>query len=236
MRLRSVLPLGILAVSALALAAQAMDLKWTPKVGDKATYKIDGTFEIENLGEIKLGGSRTETITSVDTDKIVADSTSNMTANVMGNELPVPASTESVSSKPDGTVIEIKANGTVVPSAAMRLAHITMFAYPTRPIAVGDTWNADVKKDDKLDLPGYKIEYKLVGEEKVADWDVWKVTAKGAETEGDAPSKVDATFWVNKKDGSMVRSLSKLTDIVFPGPEGQPIPPLSGTMDITRTS
>ena len=236
MRLRTVLPLGILALTALALAAQAMELKWTPKVGDKSTYKIDGTFEIEGIGEIKLGGSRTETITSVDADKIVADSTSNMTANVMGNELPVPATTESVTSKPDGTVIEIKANGTVVPSAGMRLAHVTMFAYPTKPVAVGDTWNVDVKMNEKLDLPGYKIEYKLVGEEKVANWDVWKVTAKGGETEGEAPSKVDATFWVDKKDGSVVRSLSKLTDIVFPGPEGQPIPPLSGTMDVTRKS
>ena len=216
MRLRTVLPLGILAISAFALAAQAMELKWTPKVGDKATYKIDGSFEIEGLGEIKLGGSRVETITSVDAEKIVSESATTMIPNVMGNEMDAVKSKEMVTAKPDGTVIEVKENDKVVPPAALRLAHITMFAYPTKPVDVNDTWTVEGAKDEKLDLPGYKIEYKLVGAEKVGAWDVWKVTAKGSEIEGDLPSTVQATFWVSKTDGSMVRSLSQLSNIVFP--------------------
>ena len=233
MRLRTVLPLGVLAVSALALAVQGMDLKWTPKVGDKANYKIDGTFDIEGIGEIKLGGTRVETVKTVDADKIVSESVSKLTVNAMGNEFPAPDSRESVTSKPDGTLVDVKVNDQPAPSVALRLAHITMFAYPTKPVAVNDTWTTEGKKDEKLDLPGYKIEYKLVGEEKVGGWDVWKVTAKGGEIEGETPSKVDATYWVNKADGSIVRSLSQLKDIVYPGPNDQPIP-LSGKMDITR--
>ena len=228
------LPLGFFAVTALAFAAQAMDLKWTPKVGDMATYKINGTFEIEGLGEIVLGGSRTETVKSVDADKIVTESLSKMTATAMGNELPVPESKETTVCKPDGTVLEVKENDKPTPGAAMRLAHITMFSYPAAPVSVGDTWTAMGAKDEKLDMPGYKIEYKLVGEEKVGTWDVWKVTAKGAETEGSTPTKVESTYWVNKKDGSMVRSLSQLTDASFPGPEGVEIPPMSGKMELTR--
>lgn len=234
MRLRTLLPLGLLAVSALALAAQAMDLKWTPKVGDKATYKIVGNFDLAGIGEITLGGSRTETVKSVDADKIVTVSSSKMTANAMGNEVPVPESTETTTSKPDGTVLEVKIGDAAPTGGAMRLAHITMFVYPSKPVSVGDTWTTAAPKDEKLDLPGYKIEYKLVGEEKVGDWDAWKVTGKGSEVEGDTPTKVEATFWLDKKDGTIVRSLSQLTDAVFPGPADQQIPPLSGKMELVR--
>ena len=235
MKLRTALPAALLALSALALAVQAMELKWSPKAGDKATYKIDGLFELPGMGDIKLGGTREATVTSVDGDKVVVTSTTKMTANAMGNEFPVPQSTEVETSKPDGTLTELKVDDKVQSGNALRLAHMSMFAYPGKAVVVNDTWTAQGEKDEKADLPGYKIEYKLVGEEKVGTWDTWKVTAKGAETEGATPTKVDATYWIDKKDGSMVRSLAQLTDAVFPGPSGgMEIPPLSGKMDVTR--
>ncbi len=235
MRLRTTLPAVLLAVSALALAAQALDLKWSPKVGDKANYKVEGTFDLAGMGEIKLSGTRTETVTSVDGDKIVLTSNSKLAANAMGNEVPIPDSTEVTTVKPDGTVSEIKLNGADGGGSAMRLARATMLVYPSKPIAVGDAWTAEGKKDEKADLPGYKLDFKLVGEEKVGTWDTWKITAKGGEVEGATPTKVEATYWIDKKDGSMVRSLAQLTDAVFQGPGGGiEIPPLSGKMDVTR--
>lgn len=236
MRLRTTLPPLLLAASALALAAaQAMDLKWTPKAGDKANYKVDGSFDLAGAGEIKLTGTRTESVTSVDADKIVVTSTSKLAANVMGNDVPVPESTETMTVKPDGTVTAVKVNEADAGNSGIRLAHVTMFVYPGKPVAVGDSWTATGPKDEKADLPGYKIEFKLVGDEKVGTWDTWKVTAKGGETEGATPTKVDGTYWIDKKDGTIVRSLSQLTDVVFSGGGGgQEIPPLSGKMDITR--
>ena len=236
MRLRSVLPLGLLAVSALALAAQAMTLKWTPKTGDKMTYKVTGTFDLAALGgDIKLTGTQTEEVKSVDADKVVIENSSKMTANAMGNEIPVPETKETVTTKPDGTVTEVKVNDTVT-GGAMRLARVTMFVWPSKPVAVGDSWTAEGPKDEKADVPGYKIDFKLVGDEKVDTFDTWKVSVDGGETEGETKTKINGTVWIDKKDGSVVKSLSKLTDAVFPGSAnaGVEIPPLSGTMEIVR--
>ena len=237
MRLRSVLPLGLLAVSALALAAQAMTLKWTPKTGDKMTYKVTGTFDLAALGgEIKLTGTQAEEVKSVDADNIVVANTSKMTANAMGNEIPVPEATETVTTKLDGTVTEVKVNDAVATGSAMRLARVTMFIWPSKPVAVGDSWTAEGTKDEKADVPGYKIDFKLVGDEKVDTFDTWKVSVEGGETEGETKTKISGTVWIDKKDGSVVKSLSKLTDAVFPGSAnaGVEIPPLSGTMEIVR--
>ena len=231
MKLRATLPLGLLALTALALAAQGIDLKWSPKVGDKATYKIDGKFEIPGIGDITLGGTRSEEVTKIDGDKVTATGTSKMTANAMGNDIPVPESKETTVSKIDGTVLELKVEGQDdAAGASMRISHVTALIFPGKPVAINDTWTAQAKKDEKLDIPGYKIEYKLIGEEKVDAWDTYKITSKGGETEGDAPTKVEATFWVEKSTGNVVKSTAKLTDALF-SPQA---PPLSGTMVTLR--
>ena len=229
MRLRSIVPLGVLAVSALALAAQAMEIKWSPKVGDKANYKIAGTFDLPGAGEIKLDGTRAEEIKSVSEDKVVAESTSNMTASVAGNEIPVPESKETLTSKPDGSLLELKI-GDGSAAGGMRLARASAFIYPSKPVAVGDTWTVEMPKDEKADLPGVKIEYKLVGEEKVGDWNTWKITSKGGEIEGDQPTKVEATTWIRKENGALVRSVAQMSDAVF----SAEVPPLSGKLEINR--
>lgn len=231
MKLRSTLPLGLIALSALALAAQGIDLKWTPKVGDKASYKVSGAFELPGAGEITLTGTRSEEVTKVEADKIVTTSTAKMTANAMGNEIPVPDSKETTTSKPDGSVLEIKIEGQdEAAGPSLRIAHVSMFVLPGKPIAIGDTWTTEGKKDEKLDVPGYKLEFKLEGEEKIASWDTYKITSKGGETEGEAPTKIDATFWIEKSTGALVKSTAKLTDALF-SPQ---VPPLSGKLDVVR--
>ncbi len=151
MRLRSALPFGLLALSALALAAQAMDLKWTPKVGDKMTYKITGNFELGGAGEITLGGTRTEEVKSVDADKVVTSGTTKMTANAMGNEIPVPETNETTTQKLDGSVVDVKVGDAAPTGSSMRLAHVSMLVYPSKPVAVGDTWTSTGAKSAMAD-------------------------------------------------------------------------------------
>lgn len=230
MKLRATLPLGLLAFSVLAFAAQGIDLKWTPKVGDKASYKIAGTFEIPGAGDVKISGTRVEEISKIDGDIVTSTSSSKMSAEVMGNEIPIPDSKEMTKSKLDGTVTEVRVDDKEPTGNGLRLAHISMLVFPGKAIAINDTWTATGEKDEKLDVPGYKIEYKLVGEEKIGDWDTYKITSKGGETEGAAPTKVDGTFWVEKSTGVVVKGVSQLTDAVF-DPQ---YPALSGKMEINR--
>lgn len=231
MRLRSVLPLGLLAVSALALAAQAMDLKWSPKVGDKASYKVTGKFEMGGAGDIEIGGTRTEEIKSVDANSVVTSETDKLTVNAMGNDIPVPETTATVTLKPDGTATDVKSGENQASAgSALRIVHLGSLIYPSKPVAVNDTWDATGVKDEKLDVPGYKITFKLVGDEKVGTTDTWKITGTGGETEGESKATVEATYWVDKTNGNVVRAYLKLANALL-SPEA---PPLTGTMDLLR--
>ena len=229
MRLRTILPLGILAVSALALAVQAMDLKWMPKAGDKLNYKVAGTFEVPGAGEITLEGSRSEEVTSVAADKITVTSLSKQKVNAMGTEIPVPDATATTVYKPDGSVLELKV-GDESAGGGMRMVRLSSFVFPTKSVPVGEGWTVEAPKDEKADLPGYKVDYKLVGEEKIGTWDTWKITSKGGEIEGTQPTKIESTTWVEKSTGTLVKSTAQVTDALF-SPQA---PPLSGKLEIVR--
>ncbi len=228
MRLRASLPLGLLALSALALAAQGITLKRTPKVGDKASYKVTGTFELQGV-DVTLKGTTTEEVLKVDNDTVTTKSVAKAVATVMGTDNEMPDATETTTAKLDGTPVEIKA-GDTVSGPGLRLANINLLYLPATPVEMNGTWTAEGKKDEKKDVPGYKINYKLVGEEKVGDWDTYKITAEGGETEGASPTKVKATYWIEKSTGATVRSLAELTDAVF----DPKFPPLTGKMDVVR--
>lgn len=223
--------MGLMALSVLAYAAQGIVVKLTPKVGDKSEYAIAGTFEVAGA-EAKLTGTRSEEILKVEADSITSQGKTKLSINVMGQDIDQPESTETTKTKLDGTVIEVKQGDTPAEGGALRLAHLNTLLYPSKPLAVGDTWTMEVKKDEKADMPGYKVDFKLEGEEKVGKWDTYKITAKGGETEGAQPTKIKSTYWIEKTNGSLVHSLSELTDAVF----RSDVPPVSGKMDIIRKS
>ncbi|RYG22635.1 hypothetical protein EON82_16495 [bacterium] len=229
MNRRAVLPMGLMALSVLAFAAQGIVIKYSPKVGDKANYAITGTFEVSGA-EVKLTGTRAEEVTKLEDDTVTTKGTTKISVNVMGQDMDQPESVETTKTKLDGTLVEVKQGEALAEGGALRLARVNTFLYPSKPLAVGDTWTMELKKDEKADLPGVKVDFKLEGEEKVGKWDTYKISGNGGESEGSQPTKIKATYWIDKASGGMIHSLSELTDAVF-RPE---VPPLSGKMDILR--
>ena len=226
MRLRALLPLGLLAFSALSLA-QGITLQRTPKVGDKMTYKMNGTFSVSGV-DVVLSGTTLDEVTAVDNGLVTTKSTTKMGVDVMGQHTDVPDTTATSTQKLDGTVTEVKVGDAAPVAAGMRLANLNMLFLPSKPVAIGDTWTSEAKKDDKLGTPGYKLEYKLVGEDKVGAVDTYKITATGGETDGDSPSKVTATYWIDKATGKTVRSLAEYTGVIFDAK----YPALDGKMEL----
>lgn len=229
MKPRAFLPLGLVALSVLAYAAQGVVIKRAPKVGDKANYKLTGNFEVAGA-EVVLSGTTDEEVTKVEGDSFSMKATTKMSINVMGQDMPQEPSTVTSTTKLDGTIVEVKNGETPGDGSSLRIAHLnTLYLSPTA-VANDATWTLEGKKDEKLDTPGYKLEFKLVGEEKVGKYDTYKITSTGGETEGETPTKVKATYWIEKSTGNTVRALTELTDAVF-RPE---VPPLSGKMDVVR--
>lgn len=228
MKLRTALPLGLLALSALALAAQGVVLKRSPKAGDKATYKMTAKFDMGGA-DVAVSGTMTEEVKKVEGDTVTTDSSSKATVTFGGSDNDLPETKETSVTKLDGTLVSVKSGDKEAGADAIRLARLNLLVLPATPVEPNGTWSTEGKKDDKLGTPGYKIDYKLVGEDKVGAWDAYKIEVNGKETDGDSPSKWKATYWIAKTDGNLLRSVSDVTDVTY-GPGIT----LSGKIEINR--
>lgn len=232
MNRRLLLPLGVLTLSVLAYAAQGVVLKRTPRVGDKANYAIKGTMNVQSLGaEVTLSGSSTEEVTQVDGEKYTTKSVTKMKGNVAGQEVPLSdGDEEETTTLLDGTFVGSKAGEHDASSTDTRIDRLLTLFLSAKSVEKDEAWTYEGKHDDKLDIPALKITYKFVGEEKVDQWDTYKISGEGAETEGSLPAKIKTIYWIDKANGGVVKSHAEFTDAVF-DPE---IGVVSGSMDITR--
>lgn len=227
MKRRAFLPIGLVALSVLAYAAQGVVLKRTPKVGDKASYTVKGAMTVQGL-DVALTGTSTEEVTKVDDEKFTVKSSSKMSVSVAGADQPLPDSSQETTTKLDGTLVELLAEAKPGTPSAIRLGHLNTLFLSPKAVANDETWTLEGKRDEKLDTPAYKITYKLIGDEKIGKYDTYKITSEAAETEGAAPTKIKGTFWINKLDGNTIKSHTEMTDAVFDPQYGQ----MSGTMDV----
>jgi len=74
-----------------------------------------------------------------------------------------------------------------------------------------------VKEDKKTGVVPAKGEFKLVAEEKLGAHDALKIKATVKETSGDNPAASDGFVWIDKKDGSMLKTEVKWTNAPVPG-------------------
>jgi len=208
---------GLLAATcavAVAAVGDAITLKYTPKVGDLLKYKMAG--HLSGLLEADFGGEVTYKITKVDPDgTFTTDSTqSDLTFTANGQTQKVPDSTSTVVSKANGEIVDMT-SGTSDPNA-WRVAELTNFIYPDKPVSVGDTWTSSVTADAAKNIVAAKADYKVEALEKVGNHDTAKVKVSYKETEGSEPASSDTEVWIDTKDGSMVKADSTWTNMPSP--------------------
>ena len=229
MRPRALFPIGLAALTVLAYAAQGILLKRTPKVGDKATYKMTGKLSVTGT-DVDVIGTMSDEVTKIESGAFTTKSVTKMTINLMGNEQPLPESSSVTVTNLDGTVVSLKQGDATPDSTALRLAHLNALYLPQKSVAMNESWVLEGKKDEKIDAPAFKITYKLVGDEKVGKYDTYRITADGGETEGDTPTKIKADYWIEKSTGNLIKQKSELTNAVY----SASFPPVNGTMDVIR--
>ena len=224
----------VAAVAALAVVGFAIGqgaLKMSAKVGDVRKYKLTADMTLAGM-EAKLSGSVSDKVAKVD-DKgnITTTSTqSNMQVEFNGSPMQLPDSSTTSVVRPDGTTLEIRSE-TVSPSD-YRIATLSTVKLPDFALEKDKTWTWDCPADAKTGVVKAKGEYKVLGDEKVHDIDTWKISSKVTEVDGDTPGSMEATVWLSKADGTMVKSEGKGANVPFPGAPG----PVSGTMKIELVS
>lgn len=224
---------ALFALSTLALAAQAGPIVRKVKAGDEQKFRVKANIELGG-NEIVFSGLQTEKILEVapDGSYTVESKTTNAKVTFGGQDVDIPAdqtpATTSVYN-PDGTIKEIR--GDNAQAESYRFANLgAIFFTGKEEGKIGTTWTNDKVADTKSGAVGYKSTYKVVGEEKVGNYDTWKIEFSTKESEGDAPASSDGTVWLDKADGSMVKNEAKWSNAPFPGAPG----PVNGTVSITR--
>ncbi len=204
----------------LALLAPVL-LVWSPKVGDKAVYDVTGSGVFGGMGAA-LYGKRSRIVKTVEPGRVVVVDVPEIHLKPDGRDLDVDAPLTSTESTfgPDGTLRSVKTEYS--PINMLRLGRLTELALPKEPITAGGSWTAETPPDSKAENVGVSLVYTLVGEERAAGRDAYKIAAKGGE-KGAGSAKVEATYWVDKLTGMRLHAHYLVTGVdAGPGEEGSP--------------
>ena len=223
-----------LMVAALSVAAWAVqdgiNLKRTAKVGDSITFKLKADVEVGGM-EANFTAKVVEKVTKVESNGNYTVESSQKEGKIQfgGQEMEAPESTQTFTYKATGEVLDIKADS--VDSSVYRMANLQAFVVPDKALKTGDEWPVEVKKDEKTGAVALKGTYKIDGEEKVGDYDCFRVKFSLKETEGgDSAASADGTSWISKKDGTLVKADGKWNNAPFPGAPG----PINAKVTMTR--
>ncbi len=223
---------ALAALSVVALAAQAgVTLARKPKANEEHKYRLKANVELGGQA-VEVAGVQSEKVTEVGTDGTytVESKTSDLKISVGGQEFPAPDSGNgtTIVYNADGTIKEIRGDQTGADT--YRFANLSVFFAPGKEVKTGDAWTHEAKADAKTGAVAAKATYKVVGEEKIAGLDTYKIEFSTKESEGDTPASAEGTIYVDKADGSMVKTDAKWANAPFPGAPG----PVNGSISVTR--
>ncbi len=210
--------LFVAALSVAALAVQdGVNLKRAPKVGDTIKYRLKGTVDFGGT-DVPMSMLVTEKIAKVEDsgNYTVESSQSEGKVEINGSETEIPGDTVSTIFKATGEVVEVKVDADKLPSAT-RLANLQSVVVQDKAVKVGDTWTTEIKKDEKSGAVAAKGTFKVEAQEKVGDFDCYKITLSMKESDGDSPASVEGTSWINVKDGTTVKMEGAWKNAPFPG-------------------
>jgi hypothetical protein len=211
--------IGLAAATALSLIALAgvMDgvvMKRAPKVGDVIKYRLKAEADVQGQ-PFSISALITEKCSKAEEGGNYAIDSAMSDLKVNDADAPEGAGggSSTTTYKPTGEVLSIVAE----PSdpSQFRMANMQSVIFPATPLKVGDTWTTDIKKNDKgaVDAKG---SYKVEAQETVGKFDTYKITGKVKESISEDPSSLDGTFWVNIKDGSMVKATGNWVNAPLP--------------------
>lgn len=220
------------AIAASGMSSRLFDdtatLKYVPKVGDTAKYRVKVVIDIPgSTAEVSLLDSHK--ILSVDPSGDYVEESKNTEGKIVfsGKDNPIPEETTKTTYHPDGNVAKIE--GTDVTADSYRTENLQQFFPPAAAVKVGDSWTVQVKADPKLGTVAMKVDYKVESAERIGDHSTFKIKATSKE-EGSTPGMSDGYVWIDTKDGTLVKVEAKVTNLPVPNSSS----PVNGTVSVIR--
>lgn len=224
----SFLAIAVLSTAAFA-AVQGLSVKRTPKEGTTQKYTMSGDIDFGGM-PITIKANAEEKVTKVNADGsyVVTDSQTDGSISINGQDQDIPPETTTKTIAADGRLLSVE--GSPDESSAMRMGYLDSVFDAGKPLNVGDKWTVEIKENSAKHIVAGKADFEILGEEKVGGVDTIKISDKYSESGGsDAASSV-ATIWIDKADGSLVKSVSEWKNAPVPGAPG----PINATITMTR--
>jgi hypothetical protein len=204
-----------------AAFSQEYTLKLNVKEGD--------TFKYRMSMEIDFGGQNVLATTTITNKVLKVEESGNVQMESASGEMIIKfGDQEMPQPAPPATKMTFKPNGSVAKvdggDAMMQQMNAAQMVYPEKPIKVGDKWSETVKNPNGE----LKIEYELVGVEKVGDTEAVKikVTARSVNAKEGEGYSADGFTWVDPKTGMAVKMETRIKGMQV---EGAPMP-IDGTL------
>ncbi len=215
-------PIGatLLTVCALLSLSAATSQEYTLKLN----VKEGDTFKYRMSMEIDFGGMNVLATTTITNKVLKIDTDGNVQMESQSGEMmikfgdqempqPAPPATK-MTFKPNGAVAKVEGGDDM-----MQQMNASQMVFPDKPIKVGDKWSETVKNP----AGELKIEYELVGVEKVGEMEALKikVTARTVNGKEGESYSADGFNWVDPKTGMMVKMEARIKGLMV---EGAPAP------------
>ena len=204
-----------------AAIAQEYTLKLNVKEGD--------TFKYRMSMEIDFGGQNVLATTTITNKVLKVEESGNVQMESASGEMVIKfGDQEMPQPAPPATKMTFKPNGSVAKvdggDAMMQQMNAAQMVYPEKPVRVGDKWSETVKNPNGE----LKIDYELVGVEKVGDTEAVKikVTARSANGKEGENYSADGFTWVDPKTGMAIKMETRIKGMQV---EGAPMP-IDGTL------
>jgi hypothetical protein len=214
---RLLLAFALVAVAAFALASQDFSVARKPRAGDLLRYRMEADTTVSGQ-RVKFVGTIQERILEVRPDGayVIERTQTDGSIEVAGERIVMPPQNPTRTVRgAAGELLDIE--GTMVGPQSFRMEHLGSILPPTRNVRIGDSWTHEIRSDVRAGGIAARAEYTVLEEERLEGWDTLKIRATVRETSGDRPAAVESTIWIDRADGTMVRSESNWTNAPFPG-------------------
>ncbi len=214
---RSLAIAASLSLAIIAFAAyDGMLLTRVAKPGDLAKYKL--TAELEYMGSpVTVTALMTEKVSQVATNGniTIEQATTNVSIDFDGTPIKIPdnpSAVISITSTPLGTIVGTKAD--FATDSLMRLWVLQALTTAGKPVQMGELWAFTLPKT--ANTAEIKGSYTVEAAEKIGEYDTYRIKGSTKESDGANPASVQATYWINVKDGSVVKVVGNWTNAPIP--------------------
>lgn len=219
----ALLGIAAIAVSAFAIAQDAVKIAWKPVAGSVMKYRVVSNGDFGGQAS-EFGATLTVKVTELKPDGKVVTKTSSGDVSLkvggqdMSSMVPPMDFTITTVQTPDGETVSRELDK---PSEfdSPRMENGMVFIYPKSSVKVGDTWTRNHPGDKAKGIPASVATFTYRGTEKVGGkFDAHKISVVFKESTGDQPMTVEGTYWIKVEDGALLKGENDMKNVeIMPG-------------------